>query len=369
MSIPGRATPEGTRRYRERLGTMCAKGHFREAAEYHVGSLGIGTYLGEPDEPTDRLVSDAVVESAKQGINLIDTAINYRFERAERSINEALQRLVKVEGIARDEVLVCSKGGYLPVSQNPSAWFKKEYAGKRKNSIKMSDLAAGCHCMHPEYLSDQLDRSLTNLGVSCIDVYYVHNPEAQAGDVSMEIFRDRLRLAFEALEAAVAQDKIGCYGVASWDAFRSPQDHPSYMDLADVKALAKEAAAGKEDHLRYIQLPFSLAMPEALMETQQLEGEAVPVLEAARRLGIQVVASAPLCQGQILGKIPKTLGDSLGEGLSDAQQVLQFARSAPGLLTALVGMKTPLHLKDNLRLCRVPPMDAPTYIATLQSSG
>jgi len=347
----------------------CAKGHFREHSKLKISSLGIGTYLGEPDEATDRLVADAVVESVKKGINLIDTAINYRFERAERSINEALQRLVRVEGFARDEIVVCSKGGYLPVGQDPIGWFRKEYVNKKKFKVKIADLAAGCHCMHPDYLRDQLEHSLTNLGVSCIDVYYLHNPESQAGDVSMELFRDRLRLAFQALEAAADEGKIGCYGVASWDAFRSPKEHPAYMDLADVKALAREAASAKKDRLRFIQLPFSLAMPEALMETQEIQGAAVPVLEAARRLGIQVVASASICQAQILGKIPKSLGKSLGEGLSDAQQALQFTRSAPGMLSALVGMKDPLHVKDNLRLCRVPPMDAPSYIAALQSGA
>ena len=69
------------------------QGHFRDAQRLAVSSLGIGTYLGNPDENTDRGYTAAIVEAAQNGINVIDAAINYRFQRSERSIGAALTEL------------------------------------------------------------------------------------------------------------------------------------------------------------------------------------------------------------------------------------------------------------------------------------
>ena len=56
MTINGFATLEGTERYRERFKDSAAAGHFREAQELLLSSLGIGTYLGNADDETDIVV-------------------------------------------------------------------------------------------------------------------------------------------------------------------------------------------------------------------------------------------------------------------------------------------------------------------------
>ena len=33
--------------------------------------------------------------------------------------------------------------------------------------------------MTPAYLQSQLDQSLRNMKLECVDVYYIHNPESQ----------------------------------------------------------------------------------------------------------------------------------------------------------------------------------------------
>jgi aryl-alcohol dehydrogenase-like predicted oxidoreductase len=365
MTLKGRATGEGTRRYKKR---QVVKESYREAGDLCISTLGIGTYLGDPDDATDRLVTNAVVESVRGGVNLIDTAINYRNQRAEKCVGAAVKKAIESGVVKRDEIVVCSKGGFVPTGDNPFSWFETEYL-KKLPGIQKSDLVAGCHCMHPEYLSDQIERSLKNLELEAIDVYYLHNPEAQMRAVKPREFSDRLRAAFGALEKACDDGKIACYGVATWNAFRVPLEHHDNISLADVKALAREAASGKEDHLRFIQLPINLAMPEALLATQQLGREAVPILEAARQLKIEVVSSASICQGQIIGKIPDALGESLGRDLTDAQRALQFTRSTPGLTSALVGMKAPEHVKENLTLIKMAPLETEAYLASLQSAS
>src|ERR1700682_4827479 len=97
------ATPEATRRYAARF-PKAAEGHFRDAQRLAVSSLGIGTYLGNPDEKTDQGYTGAIVAAAQNGINVIDAAINYRFQRSERSIGAALAPL-EAQGITRSELV------------------------------------------------------------------------------------------------------------------------------------------------------------------------------------------------------------------------------------------------------------------------
>ena len=52
--------------------------------------LEFGTYLGDPTNETDVLVTNAVKQSIESG-NVVDAAINYRSQKAERSVGKALK--------------------------------------------------------------------------------------------------------------------------------------------------------------------------------------------------------------------------------------------------------------------------------------
>jgi aryl-alcohol dehydrogenase-like predicted oxidoreductase len=360
MPIAGHATPEGTARYRDRFAAAAA-GHFRSAEGLAWSSIGIGTYLGDADEATDRLVEGAVASAARAGVNVVDTAVNYRYERGERSVGQALAALTRAGEVARDEVIVCTKGGYLP---NPAGrrWFESEYVGRGPDSPGAGDLAGDSHCMHPAYLAGEIERSRRNLGLEVIDLYYLHNPESQLRHVDRATFDARLEAAFRALETAVRAGRIRAYGIASWSAFRVPPGRPGHVSLARAKEIAGRAAGGGPDHFRFIQLPVNLMMPEALRApTQTVGGEVLPAIPAAGRLGLHAVASAAIAQAQ-LKEIPAPLKERLGPGLASGyQQALQFTRSAPGLVTALVGMKQPAHVAENLSLVGVPPLSAADF--------
>src|SRR5574341_1417651 len=101
--MPAFATPEGTARYAQRFAGRAAEGHFRERNGLLLSSIGIGTYLGEHDAATDESYTDAVVAAVSAGVNVIDSAINYRFQRSERAIGAALKKLAAA-GIAREEI-------------------------------------------------------------------------------------------------------------------------------------------------------------------------------------------------------------------------------------------------------------------------
>jgi aryl-alcohol dehydrogenase-like predicted oxidoreductase len=357
MSLNGCATLEGTARYRERFQGIAAENHFRPAQNLWLSSIGIGTYLGEADEDTDRRYTDAVVSAVELGANVIDTAANYRFQRSERSIGTALQELAD-RGYERDEIVVCTKGGYLPFDGAPPRDVRQyvEDTFVKRGIASFADMAGGAHCMTPRYLLSQLTQSLANMGLDCIDVYYVHNPESQLSAVSADEFWKRLRAAFEFLEQSVANGKIKNYGVATWNGFRAEPDAGGYHSLEQMADIAKEVA-GADHHFRFIQLPFNLAMPEALFfQNQKLGDEYESVVEAARVLGITAIASGSLLQGQVVQGLPEAIREPLGPLATDAQTGIQFVRSAPGITTALVGMSRVTHVEENLQLAGIAPV-------------
>src|SRR5436309_2309587 len=104
------ATLDGTARYRDRFKDVAAEDHFRQAQDVWLSSIGIGTYLGEADEECDRRYAGAIARAVELGVNVIDTAANYRFQRSERSVGAALKGLI-ARGFARDEIVVCTKAG------------------------------------------------------------------------------------------------------------------------------------------------------------------------------------------------------------------------------------------------------------------
>lgn len=361
--VPGCATPQGTLRYAARFQGRAAAGYFRETPSGLVlSSIGIGTYLGEPDEETDRGYTAAVTVAVEGGINVIDSAINYRFQRSERSIGTALAQLI-AKGYARDEIVLCTKAGFLTTDgempREPEEYFSREFL--KPGIFRAEDIAAGCHCMAPRYLADQLERSLRNLGVSCIDVFYLHNPETQLAEVSRDEFRGRMREAFAFFESAVSAGKIGAYGLATWNAFREEPKSAGFLSLAEVDAIAREAG-GQDHHMRFVQLPLNLAMPEALLRANQVvEGKTMAMVQAARALGITLMSSASLLQGQLARNLPPYIGAAVG-GKNDAERALQFARSVPGVTTALVGMSQPAHARANLEVMTLQPAPRDQFI-------
>lgn len=363
MTLNGFATSEGTTRYRDRFRNQAATNHFRNEESLWLSSIGIGTYLGDADDATDAAYANSIVRAVQLGANVIDTASNYRFQRSERSTGTALANLT-TDGFSREEIVICTKGGYLPFDGAPPRDVRSyvEETFVKPGIATFADIIGGSHCMTPAYLESQLEQSLRNMGIDSVDVYYIHNPESQLGAVSDADFYARLRAAFEFLEQARAKGKLKMYGVATWNGFRIPAEARGYHSLSRMVELAQEV--GGESHgFRFVQLPFNLAMPEALMLRNQSigDGEPLSVLEAAAALGVTVVSSASILQGRVARGLPETIREPLGSLATDAQTGIQFVRSTPGVTTALVGMSNPAHVEENLQLARIEPAHRDDY--------
>ncbi|HZQ91390.1 MAG TPA: aldo/keto reductase [Terriglobales bacterium] len=359
--LTGFATSDGTARYAARFPRLRDAGHFRRAqhvpgaGELWLPSIGLGTYLGEPTDAADAQYEAAIAAALAAGVNLLDSAINYRHQRSERNIGAVLARQIKSGELGRDEVVVCTKAGFLnfdgAMPADPRGYLRREYV--ETGVLDPGELAGGMHCMSPSYIANQLERSRHNLGLETIDVFYVHNPESQLGEVPREEFFDRLRRAFVFLEGAVAEGKIRWYGTATWNAFRVAPEARDFINLADVLRAAR-AAGGDRHHFRFVQLPFNLGLAEAWGRASHDAGDgAVSALEFAKREGIAIVGSATLMQGKLAGGLPEFVRRKL-KTKTDAEAAIQFSRSTPGMATALIGMGTPAHVASNLAVAGMP---------------
>lgn len=324
---------------------------YRASQDCLVSSLGIGTYLGELDGETDAAYTAAICQSVAGGLNVIDTAINYRHMRSELNAGAALCQLFENGEAARDELLVCTKAGFLTPGAIPAG------------ALQAGDVVANMHCMAPDFLSHQIDRSLANLGLETIDVFYLHNPETQVRFTTPEQFDDRLRQAFVRLESLCAQNKIRWYGTATWGGYRQKTGQPDRLDLPRILELAREAG-GQNHHFRFLQMPVNLMMPEAYTYPHATQdGEPANVLEVAARAGLTVIASAALMQARLASGLTSELRQRFPGPATDAQFALQFARSTPGVCTALAGMRSSAHVIDNLGLQSFPPAPLEDYVS------
>src|SRR5262247_1089595 len=161
MKTPGSATAQGTERYRKRFDGKIPPEHFRQAENLWMSSIGIGTYLGNYDDATDQQYHQAVVCAVESGCNVIDSAINYRLQRSERSIGTALKELAS-KGYGRDEIVIATKGGFIPYDGQPPVDARRyiEDTFIKPGLATVADIVSGCHCMTPAYLTHELDTSL-----------------------------------------------------------------------------------------------------------------------------------------------------------------------------------------------------------------
>ncbi len=351
------ATSEGTKKYAEKFNALAAAGNYRDFMGLKVSSVGLGTYLGHSNEADDKLYIEAIQAALLSGCNLLDSAINYRCMRSERNIGQALKDLIASGKITREEVVICTKGGFIPFDgdtpANPAQYFQDEYI--QKGLCALTDIVAGCHCMTPAYLRNQVERSLKNLGLDCIDLFYIHNPETQLDEVPREAFYQKLEKAFVELEKLVAEGKIRAYGTATWNGYRVPPQVQEHLSLMDVLKTAQKAG-GNEHHFKAVQLPYNMGMAEAwAVPSQVLGSQTVSLLEAARANQVAVFTSASILQAKLSKNLPAVIAETFPGFQTDAQRAIQFTRSTPGVTTALVGMKRKEHVEENLKVAAAAP--------------
>lgn len=358
--IKGFASSEGTKKFRD---NAIKKGksylHFKEFDDLILSSIGMGTYLGDLSKEDDIDIENALYESVKShAINVIDSAINYRAMKSEKSIGRSITRLVNDGIISRDEIFVSTKNGYITNDGDYPMLDVWEYIQRMYIStgiIKAEDISSGYNVLNPAYIEKCIERSRFNLKLDTLDLVYIHNAfESWNQDVSKNKFFDMLSKVFEVYEKFRSKNKIRYYGMATWTCFRVGEENKEYLSLDEVYNIAK--SIGGVDHgFRFIQLPYNLAYSEALFLKNQNVGneKKLTILEAAKKLKIGVFSSVPLLQGKLIQtKIP-----DYSETLTDPiMKLLQIIRSSPSIIAPLIGQKKMDHVNKNNKISEIPPL-------------
>ena len=273
--LNGYATSSGTKKYTEyAIKKGKPSNHFRLFDGLYLSSIGMGTYLGQPNTEDDKAMENAIYESIKSGaVNVIDTAINYRNMKSEKSIGRALSRLIKEGIISRNEVFICTKNGYITNDGDYPGIDVMEYMQNMFIStgiINSKDISSGYNVLNPNYIARCIDKSLMNMHLSTIDLVYIHNAfESWYNDISKEQFIEMLSKVFEVYEQYRSNNKIRYYGMATWTCFRVEQNNKEYLSLEEVVNLAKKVG-GIQHGFKFIQLPYNLAYSEALLLKNQM---------------------------------------------------------------------------------------------------
>lgn len=285
------ASAAGTAAYGQRYPQLTYNPFGRTALQ--VSQAGFGGYRIDIAEDSHRA---ALRYALTNGINLIDTSSNYADGGSEELIGQVLAELFTAGQLDRSQVVVVSKVGYLQ-GQNYALSQQRKAAGRPfPDLVEYSNGLE--HCIHPEFIADQLTRTLERLQLETVDCYLLHNPEYFLGwakkfdyelDEARQIYDDRLQLAFQHLEEEVANGRIQSYGVSS-NSF--PHAAASY-DFTSLERLWEIATAiGPDHHFNTIQLPFNLLETGAATEQNQSNGRTV--LDFAREKGLAVLINRPL---------------------------------------------------------------------------
>ena len=306
--LEGRASVEGTARYAARVvNAPRAVGQFehgftRLGRTALTGSrLGFGCYRVDATDPEHaKALSTALIS----GVNVIDTSTNYMDGESERLVGSVLRSLVTNQDLARDEVAVVSKIGYVQ-GHNLKEAEARERAGR--GYPEMVKYGEGLwHCIHPQFLADQLDASLDRLGLSALDVCLLHNPEYMLSHAAQQVeggletqrerFYQRIEQAFSYLETQVAAGRISWYGVSSNSVGRDAGD-PEATSLSDFLAVATRAAAAcgsPQHHFAVLQCPMNLFESDVWGRPNTAPGHEATVLNHAQQEDLAVLVNRPL---------------------------------------------------------------------------
>jgi uncharacterized protein YyaL (SSP411 family)/aryl-alcohol dehydrogenase-like predicted oxidoreductase len=306
--LGGHATPGGTGGYavralsRPETPTSAGYGYTAFGSTGLTTSrLGFGGYRIDMEEAEHR---EALSKALLHGCNLIDTSTNYTDGGSERLIGTVLAELIKQGEIGRDQVIVVSKIGYVQ-GENLRRAEARERAGKP--FPEMVKYGEGIwHCIHPEFLAEQLESSLDRLGLETLDVCLLHNPEYFLSDAKQrkepdlhrlrDQFYSRLQAAFAYFEAQAAAGRLRYYGVSSNTCTAEPHDLEavSLSRMLDAAQAAARSTGSVDPHFKVLQCPMNLFEAGALLTPNTGPGDKQTVLELAQAAGLAILVNRPL---------------------------------------------------------------------------
>jgi aryl-alcohol dehydrogenase-like predicted oxidoreductase len=239
---------------------------------------------------------EALKHALLNGINLIDTSSNYADGGSEELIGAVLKELTTTKKISRDKIVLVSKAGYL---QGQNYQLSQRLKQQKKSFSELVEYAPDLeHCIHPDFIADQLNHSLKRLQQKYIDVYLLHNPEyyllwadkkGLSAEAAQKEYYRRIERAFMHLEIEAQNGRIKCYGISS-NTFPVSEDRYDFTSLEKVWEIAQSIS--KDHKFRVIQFPMNLIENGAANEFNQSNQQ--NILDFATTKNIGVLANRPL---------------------------------------------------------------------------
>jgi aryl-alcohol dehydrogenase-like predicted oxidoreductase len=234
----------------------------------------------------------AMVQAIDNGVNLIDTSTNYADGGSEQLVGQVLDDMISNRHVKRGSLVVVSKVGYLQGRNFVLSQERKQQGRPFPDLVPYADGLE--HCIHPEFIEDQLTRSLDRLGLKTLDLLLLHNPEyylSWAGKQNISTgearkkFYQRIGQAFDHLEKEVARGRIQAYGISA-NTFPASCRNEDFLGLDEVWPLAEQIS--KNHHFRAVQFPMNLFESGAALEENQRDGQPVLSYACTKQLGVLV---------------------------------------------------------------------------------
>jgi aryl-alcohol dehydrogenase-like predicted oxidoreductase len=311
--LSGHATPGGTAAYAVRFvnsptAPITAAYGFTSLGSTGLTTsrIGFGGYRIDTEEPEHR---DALIKALREGCNLIDTSTNYSDGDSERLVGTVLADLIRRGELKREEAIVVSKIGYVQGSNLKRAEAREKAGKPFPEMVKYGE--GIWHCLHPEFLADQLALSLDRLGLETLDVCLLHNPEYFLSDAThradlkldreglvraREEFYRRLQAAFSYFETQVAAGRLLYYGVSSNTCTAEAND-PEATSLSRMLAAARTAAqqaGARSYHFNVLQCPMNLYESGGFLMSNTGPDATQTLLDLAHEENMAVLVNRPL---------------------------------------------------------------------------
>jgi aryl-alcohol dehydrogenase-like predicted oxidoreductase len=339
--------------YFSRFAREVHNGFYRQLEKLRAAELGLGTLGGEAKNIVDDKISKSCEQAVLAGINVLETSPAYRFQRSEKAVGRAVERL-RSRGYHHDLVII-GKAGI--ISSDHRRTSLEEYIRDTviPAGVSPRNIFRNSYSITPDYLEFSLNRSLRHLQREYLDIFLLEAPETLLSHVAAEHLPQLLGLIITWLEEKANAGVIRYYGLSSPLGVFQPPARREHIALPQWVEIAR-SIAGAEHHFRFLQVPYSLGDLRLLNEkSQNLNGEPHTVLETARELGLHLLTYLALGQGQLTSNLPDFISRTFTRRRTEAQRALQFVRSTPGVDHVTVGTRNRDHLQELLEMRSLPP--------------
>ncbi|MDY2630042.1 MAG: aldo/keto reductase [Clostridium sp.] len=314
---------------------------YRKTDKYTYSKLGLGTFIGDFTDEDSRLFRESITYALLNGVNFIDTCINYRGMRSERDIGFVVTKLIEDGSLNRNEFIVSSKAGIIPgdgeIMLRPINYMNEKLIDTgilTKEDVYMEETL--WLTMNPKYFEYALELSRKHLNLETIDIYYMHELEFSIRHYGSKEFYERLKNIIISFENMVKKGKIREYGMATWEAFQLEETDRQYISLEKVMEVVESVTT--KHHFKHLMLPINIENRACVeYKNQNYKKSKLSIVECANKYNLDVHVSGSLGQGKANDYVT-------------VKKYLEYLVNESKCRSYFIGSKNIEHLRSNIKV-------------------